>query len=82
MRLSLSELQELDPEAQELKSKEQLPDAWEGIDGVLYHPGLPFVPEAIQTEINRRYLNDFLAGHFGINKTKNLIGRKYYWSSL
>ena len=23
-----------------------------------------------------------LAGHFGINKTKDLVGRKYYWLSL
>ena len=47
MRLRLSELQESDPEAQKLKSKEQLPDGWENIDRVLYHQGLPFVPEAI-----------------------------------
>ena len=37
MRLRLSELQESDLEAQELKSKEQLPDGWEDITGVLYH---------------------------------------------
>ena len=47
MSLRLSELQESDPEVQELKSKEYLPDGWEDIDGVLYHQGLPFVPEAI-----------------------------------
>ena len=51
MRLRLSELQESDPEAQELKSKEQLPDGWEDIDGVLHHQGLPFVPEVIRTEL-------------------------------
>ena len=78
MRLKLSELQELDPEAQELKSKEYLPDGWEDIDGVLYHQGLPFVPEAIRIEIISRHHNDPLAGHFGIDKTKDLIGRKYY----
>ena len=26
--------------------------------------------------------NDPLVGHFGINKTKKLVGRKYYWLSL
>ena len=51
IRLRLSELQESNPEAQELRSKKQLPDGWEEIDGVLYHQGLPFVPKAIQTEI-------------------------------
>ena len=47
MRLRLSELQESDPEAQELKSKKKLPYGWEDIDGVLYHQGLPFIPKAI-----------------------------------
>ena len=51
MKLRLSELQESDPEAQELKSKEQLPDGWEDIDGVLHHQGLLFVPEVIRTEL-------------------------------
>ena len=37
MKLRLSELQESDSEAQELKSKEQLHDGWENIDGVLQH---------------------------------------------
>ena len=82
MRLRLSELQESDPEAQELKSKEHLPDGWEDIDGVLHHQGLPFVPEAIRTEIISRHHDDPLAGHFGIDKTKDLVGRKYYWPSL
>ena len=26
--------------------------------------------------------NDSLAGHFGIDKTRELVGRKYYWQSL
>ena len=82
MRLRLSELQESDPEAQELKSKEHLPDGWEDIDGVLHHQGLPFVPEAIRTEIISRHHDDPLAGHFGIDKTKDLVGRKYYWPGL
>ena len=82
MRLRLSELQESDLEAQELKSKEQLPDGWEDIDGVLHHQGLPFVPEVIWTELISRHHDDPLAGHFGIDKTKDLVGRKYYWPSL
>ena len=51
MRLRLSELQELDPEAQELKSKEELSDGWEDINGVLHHQELPFVSEIIQTKL-------------------------------
>ena len=47
MSLRLSELQELDQEAQELKSKEQLSDGWEDIDGVLHHQRLLFIPKVI-----------------------------------
>ena len=82
MRLRLSELQESDQEAQELKSKEQLPDGWEDIDRVLHHQELLFVPEVIRTKLISRHHNDPLAGHFGIDKTQNLIARKYYWPSL
>ena len=28
-----------------------------------------------------RYYNNFLVGHFGVDKIKELIGRKYYWPS-
>ena len=82
MRLRLSKLQESDPETQELKSKKQLPNSWEDIDGVLHHQGLPFVLEVIRTELISRYYNDPLIGHFGINKTKDLLSQKYYWPSL
>ena len=82
MRVRLSELQKSDPKSQELKSKENLPDGWEDIDGILYHQGLSFIPKAIQTEIISRHHDDLLAGHLGIDKTKELIGRKYYWPSL
>ena len=82
MRLKLSKLQESDPEAQEPKSKEYLLDGWKDIDGVLYHQGLLFVPKAIRTEIISRQHDDPLVEYFGINKTKDLVGRKYYWPSL
>ena len=28
------------------------------------------------------YHNDSLAGHFGIDKTRELVARKYYWETL
>ena len=49
---------------------------------MLHHQGLPFVPEIIRTELISRHHDDPLAGHFGIDKTRELIGRKYYWPSL
>ena len=80
MRLRLSELQESDEEARRIRAEGL--NGYEELDGVLYHQGLPFVPEAIRTEIISRHHDDPLAGHFGIDKTKDLIGRKYYWPSL
>ena len=81
MRLRLSELQESDDEAQKIRAEELKNDCKE-VDRVLHHQGLPFVPEAIQTEFISRHYDDPLAGHFGINKTKDLVGQKYYWPNL
>ena len=81
MRLRLSELQESDDKAWKTKVK-GLKDANKEVDGVLHHQGLLFVPEAIQTELISWHHDDPLAEHFGIDKTKELIGQKYYWPSL
>ena len=81
MRLRLAELQESDAEAQRIRA-EGLKEGWEVVDEVLHHQGLPFVPEIIRTELISRHHDDPLAGHFGIEKTRELIGRKYYWPSL
>ena len=80
MRLRLAELQESDEEARRIRAEGL--NRYEELDGVLYHQGLPFVPEAIRTEIISRHHDDLLAGYFGIDKTKDLVGRKYYWPSL
>ena len=76
MRLRLAELQESDEEARRIRAEGL--NGYEELDGVLYHQGLLFVPKAIQTEIISQHHNDPLAEHFGINKTKNLVGQKYY----
>ena len=81
MRLRLSELQESDAEAQKIRAGE-LKDGWEEFDGVLHHQGLPFVLEVIPIELISWHHDDLLAGHFHIDKTRELIGRKYYWPSL
>ena len=49
---------------------------------MLYYQGLPYIPEIIRTELISRHHDDPLAGHFGIEKTRELIARKYYWPSL
>ncbi len=42
----------------------------------------PYVPEVIRTELISRHHDDQLAGQFAIDKTRELIARKYYWLSL
>ena len=49
---------------------------------MLHYQRLPFVPEIIRTKLISRHHDNPLAGHFSINKTRELIGRKYYWPSL
>ena len=40
------------------------------------------MPEVIWIELISQHHDDPLAGHFGINKTRELIGQKYYWPRL
>ena len=49
----------------------------------MLHPqGLSFVPKAIRIELISRHHDNPLAGHFGIEKTRELLARKYYWPTL
>ena len=82
MRLRLQELQGEDEQARKLKAEQPVKDGWQDIDGVLHHQGLPYVPEIIRTELISRHHDDPLAGHFGIEKTRELVARKYYWLTL
>ena len=49
---------------------------------MLQYRRLPYVPEIIRSEVISRHHDDPLVGHFGIDKTRELVGRKYYWPSL
>ncbi len=49
---------------------------------MLHHQGLLYVPEIVRTKLISRHHDDPLAGHFGIDKTRELIARKYYWPTL
>ena len=82
MRLRLSKLQENDEETKLFRGSADPPEGWEDVDGVLLYRGLPYVPEIIRSKIISRHHNDPLAGHFGIDKTRELVGWKYYWPSL
>ena len=80
MSLRLAELQESNKKAQKIRSKSL--NKYKNVNRVLHHLELPFVPKIIQTEFISRKYNDSLIGHFDIDKTKEFIGRKYYWPSL
>ena len=76
MRLRLAELQESNKKAWKIRAKGL--NRYKDVDRVLYHQRLLFVPEIIQIKLISRYYNDLLADHFDINKTGELISKKYY----
>ncbi len=76
----------LDLQAEDRKARgireQDLKDDWEDLVGVLHRESLLYLPEIIRTEIISRHHEDPLAGHFGIGRTRELVVRKYYCSSL
>ena len=81
MNLQLSGLQDNNKEAKMLRAG-GLPEGWEDVEGVLQYQGLSYMPEIICSKVISRHHDDSLVEHFGINKTRGLVGRKYYWPSL
>ena len=69
-----------DAKAQKIRAEKR--KGWEDSEGVLHHQGLPYVLEFIRTELISMHHNDLLADHFGIEKTRELVARKYYWEIL
>ena len=53
-------------------------------DQLLRNRGKIYVPQepSVQRELIRRHHDDALAGHFGEDKTAELISRKYHWTNL
>ena len=82
MSLRLSKLQENNEEAKLLRSSASLPEGWEHVEGMFQFQGLPYVPEIIRSKVISCHHDDPLPGHFGIDKTRELVGQKYYWPSL
>ena len=87
MRLRLHKLQAEDEQARKLRANQQPnqqlgQQSWDDIDGVLHHQGLFYVPEIIRTELISRHHDNPLVDYFGIEKTHELIARKYYWPIL
>jgi transposase InsO family protein len=57
---------------------------WSVRDDLLYHEGKLCIPneESVRQEILRRYHDDPLAGHFGREKTLELLRRQYWWPKM
>ena len=81
MNLRLPELQDNDKEAKILRAR-GLPEDWKEVKRVLQYRALLYILEIIRSKVISCHHIDLLIGHFGIDKTRELVGRKYYWPSL
>ena len=63
---------------------EQLPKNWELEDGLNYYKNRLFIPsdEELFTEIANGCPDSRVAGHFGQEKTIDLVTRNFYWEKL
>lgn len=52
------------------------------MDKILNHQRFFYVPQIICSELINRYYDNSLAGHFEIDKTRELVARNYYWLIL
>ena len=82
MRLRLPELQENNKETKLFRGFAGLLEDCKDVKGVLQYQKLPYVPAIIRSKMISCHHNDLLAGHFGIDKKRELVGRKNYWLSL
>ncbi len=81
MRIKLPELQDDNKKAKKLRSK-RLSEGKEDIEQVPYYQDLSYVPKVICLELISRHYDNPLASYFDIEKTQELIARKYYWPTL
>jgi len=63
---------------------EKMPDEWIEKDGLLYYNNRLYIPEdeALQTEIAQGCHDSLVAGHFGPEKTIEIVTRDFYWKKL
>jgi len=71
--------------AKPVKEKlEALPKHWEMEDGLLYYKGRLFISskEELLTEVAKECHDSKVAGHFGQEKTIELVTRNFHWEKL
>lgn len=85
LRLRLPELQAYQSLACKIR-EQRLKEGWKNDEEILQQEGLLHMLKVIKTKLISRHYYDFLIRHFGINKTKELVNRKYYspiiWSNV
>ena len=61
-----------------------MPDEWIEKDGLLYFKNRLYIPEdeALQTEIAQGCHDSLVAGHFGQEKTIEIVTRDFYWKKF
>jgi len=66
------------------ESEEKMPDEWIEKDGLLYYKNRLYIPdnEALQTEIAQGCHDSVVAGHFGQEKTIEIVTKDFYWKKL
>jgi len=66
------------------ESRKKIPDEWIEKDGLLYYKNRLYIPkdEALQTEIAQGCHDSLVAGHFGQEKTIEIVTRDFYWKKL
>lgn len=77
MKMRLSEIQDDNKKTKKLRLERPSKDR-ENIKEVFYYQDLLYVPKVICSKLISRYYNNPLVGPFQIEKTQELIARKYY----
>lgn len=81
-KLWLFKLQENDNEAKTFKLAASLSKGKKNDKKVFQYQGLSYILEIFRSKLISYYYNDQLVRYFGIDKTWELITRKYYWLTL
>ena len=56
-------------------------DHWQHKNGLLYYDDVVYISESLRENVIRVNHDNSLVGHFGIERTLELVRRKYYWSN-
>ena len=78
MRFRLQEHQDEDDQARKVRTKQSGNANWQDVKGILYHQGLLYILEIIRMKLISKHHDNPLAGHFRIEKTRELVAWKYY----